>query len=72
MISCLQFLSFQILSTLKVGAEALKQNKVSMSEVDEIMDQLDEVKYLSLYSIVGRSFFDVLSPKFFDIAFEIS
>ncbi|XP_063690027.1 charged multivesicular body protein 7-like isoform X1 [Bolinopsis microptera] len=33
-----------ILSTLKVGAEALKQNKVSLNEVDDIMDQLDEYK----------------------------
>ena len=38
-----QVCSTQVLSTLKVGAEALKQNKVSLSEVDEIMDQLDEV-----------------------------
>ena len=37
------FLKIQVLSTLKVGAEALKQNRVSMSEVDDIMDQLDEV-----------------------------
>ena len=36
-------LSIQVLSTLKVGAEALKQNQVSLTEVDDIMDQLEEV-----------------------------
>lgn len=33
-----------IISTLKVGADALNKNKVSLTEVDNIMDQLEEYK----------------------------
>ena len=33
-----------VIVTLKTGADALQQNRVSLSEIDKVMDQLDEYK----------------------------
>ena len=43
-----------------MGAEALKQNKVSLSEVDEIMDQLDEVLTVNFYNLLTFGVFDFI------------